>query len=134
MVMRENTAVASWCCSVMPWLLSRDLMNQAMAAAPTIFGMAKTTQAQTPQLRTSRTGRNMPMHQVQEQARKKAQSVVLTMRRHDHMIKLLPRLGGGVKCDDALADALVALAGFGHLLQYVEIEGDVELAAGGFEL
>src|SRR5688572_8595076 len=118
----------------MRWLVSRERMTKPIAAAPTMLGMAKTTHAQMPQLRTNSTGRNMPMHQVQEQARKRAQRKDLSIWRSDHMIKSLSRLGGGVEGDDALADALVALAGFGDLLENVQVEGDVELATGGLEL
>src|SRR3954451_23307496 len=43
-----------------------------IAAAPMQFGIAKITHAHTPYSRTSSTGRNMPMTQVQEAARKVA--------------------------------------------------------------
>src|SRR5687767_4588876 len=71
-VTSENARQAASCATTMSRLCSRVRSVHPIAAAPTQFGIAKMTHAQTPYSRTSSTGRNIPMTQVQEAARKVA--------------------------------------------------------------
>src|SRR5882724_2489290 len=72
-VTTENALHAGPCRATSVRLDSGDLRTHPMSAAPRTFGAAKTIQPQNPMSRTSKTGRNIPMHQVHELPRKTAQ-------------------------------------------------------------
>src|SRR5215211_8893792 len=103
MVISEKMAMGVLWLMRMSSLLCRERRTNPIAAAPMTLGTAKTTQPQMPQLRTNSTGKNMPMHQVQEQARKKAQKRDLSIQ-----CGLLANLWRRVKGDDAFADSSIA--------------------------
>src|SRR5687768_16066297 len=71
-VTTENARHAVACAATRFRLCRGERIVHPIAAAPTQLGTAKITHAQTPYSRTRSTGRNMPMTQVQEQARKAA--------------------------------------------------------------
>src|SRR4051794_14374765 len=89
MVIIENHVHTPRWCRVIDRLASALRKTHPIAAAPSTFGIVNTTHPQNPKFRTNSTGRNIPMHQVHDDARNAAHAIGPTSLRRARTVSLV---------------------------------------------